>query len=138
MQIALVILAAALMAAGCGSKEGRSHTPRDAQLTSKLIGSWVWNRGHLVSVLTFSPDGSFSFDATNTLAQPVRAWRFQGTWEVAEGLCVTKTLKRKSWGYANSGPPPDSLERSPILRLDDTSFVFESMMGQTNMYTRRR
>lgn len=125
--------AIAALLAGCGQHDGPATRGPDANLRSRLTGTWtIEGRGES----TLSRDGTFSSRWTNAHVTPVAVWEYDGVWVVTGGVCVSTITNSRSWGTTNRvGEGETGVFR--ILALDERELVWESE-GQTNSLIRKK
>lgn len=125
--------AVAALLAGCGQHDEPATVSPDANLRSRLTGTWaIEGRG----ATTLSLDGTFSSRWTNAHATPVWVWEYDGVWTATGGVCVATITNSQSWGTTNR-VAEGKTDLLRILALDERELVWESG-GQTNTLTRKK
>jgi hypothetical protein len=129
---AVLWFAVAAFCSGCGQHDDPAARSSDANLRSRLTGTWaIDGRG----AMTLGPDGTFSSRWTNAHVTPMAVWQYDGVWAVTDGVCVSTVTNSQSWGTTNRAAAGTDYFR--ILALDERELVWESE-GQTNSLKRKK
>jgi len=111
-----------LLLTSCGS--------RDNKISRQITGTWTTDDG--VDVWTLSADGGFD----ERWSRPPRAFTFQGTWEVKNGMLIQTITKIASTNISHLAPI-GTVNRSKIVEVSRTNLTL-TLEGQTNQLVRQR
>jgi major membrane immunogen (membrane-anchored lipoprotein) len=116
MKIAIItgVMAASILLAGCGKKNGSSGSsvtqpalavqeisqpPSDAELRQKVTGVWKYSDTNELfgwtteSTFTFAPNGNYAEQAVITSKKERDNITFLGTWQTKDGVLITTITK---------------------------------------------
>jgi hypothetical protein len=110
--------------AGCSRNSAPNPLSSDATLRERIVGTWLLDSGSFKGTLSLASEGNFSAAYTNYGTSPVRAWIYDGKWDIVDGVCKSRVTKTQSWGTTNSQVV--GIEEScKIVLLDDTRLTWE-------------
>lgn len=136
MRFFTLSLTACLLLVGCGPRSKSNLSPADAKLRGTLTGTWMReSNGATQGTIHLAADGTFVAAWTNFHAKPLRAWTYEGKWEVTNGA-ISCTLTKSGAVNTTNSEAVGSVDLFRIIRLDDNNLVWENS-GQINSLTRR-
>jgi hypothetical protein len=121
------IAAAGLVTVGCDQREIAGPGFQGAQLQKRLTGTWGDGSN---GVLALRSDGSFSSSWTNWQAKPPAVWKYEGTWQLTNGLCYATIAKADALNTTNI-ETVGSRDAWRLIRVNDRELAWE-FDGRTN------
>src|SRR5581483_481251 len=98
-----------------------------AQVQKRMTGTWGNGSN---GVLALRSDGSFSSSWTNWQAKPPAVWRYEGAWQLTNGICYTTIAKADALNTTNV-ETVGSRDAWRLIRVNERKLAWE-FDGRTN------
>lgn len=127
MNLLAAFTAVGLVAVGCEQHDIDGLGFHGAQVQKLLTGTWGNGSN---GVLALRSDGSFSSSWTNWQGKPPAVWRYEGTWQLTNGLCYTTIAKADALNTTNV-ETVGSRDAWRLIRVNERELAWE-FDGRTN------
>ena len=122
---------------GCSQRNQDSTTRSDAELRSSLPGTWSSHLsgpagGRVTLIMTMSPIGHYVMRSTDVESSGTLEGRWEGDFEVKQGLLILKTTDAPTNATPLSRP-----SSARILKVNSTELLLEMKKGGTPVTFRK-
>lgn len=105
---------------------------RDTKLREQIIGTWTHGDS---GVMTLDSNGSFQSRWTIALTNITKEWKYDGAWNVKDGVLICVITNSSAINSTNS-VPIGSMEHWKLIRADASHLVLANG-NETNLFDRK-